>query len=70
MVDKLERTGNELVEAAMKKANGAQTVVESVAGLITRADRRYDNGTGLFIDWLMQIEPEIIGSSLELQVRV
>lgn len=52
----------------MKKIHGDKTVVESVANLITRSDCKYNNGTGLFIDWLIQIEPEIIGSSLELQV--
>ncbi len=68
-IDKLERTGNNLVESAMKTSQGAKRVVDSVANLIKRDDRKYRNGTGLFIDWLMQIEPEIIGSSLVLQVR-
>lgn len=67
-VDQLERTGNKLLESVMRKPYEAKTIVESVASLITRTDKKYETGTGLFIDWLVQIEPEIIGSSLELQV--
>lgn len=69
-VDQLERTGNKLMESVMKKAYDAKTIIESVASLITRSDKEYETGTGLFIDWLVQIEPEIIGSSLELQVSL
>lgn len=68
-MDELERIGNTLMDSEMKKMHGDKTVVESVANLITRSDYKYKNSTGLFIDWLIQIEPEIIGSSLELQVR-
>lgn len=57
------------MESAMKKVHVAKTVVESVAGLITRPDKKYQHASGLFIDWLIQIEPEIIGSSRKLQVR-
>lgn len=68
-VDELERIGKKLVDSEMKNVHGDKTVVEAVTNLIIRTDCKYKNGTGLFIDWLVQIEPEIIGSSLELQVR-
>ncbi|XP_065226562.1 integrator complex subunit 1 [Planococcus citri] len=69
-VDQLERFGKKLVDSEMKHIHGDRTVVETVTSLITRTDRKYENSTGLFIDWLVQVEPEIIGSSLELQLEM
>ena len=67
-IDQLEKTGTNLMESAMRKTHGAKTVIEAVSGLITRSDKKFKNASGLFIDWLVQIEPEILGSSLDVQM--
>lgn len=67
-IDELERIGKKVMDSEKRNIHGDKNVVEAVANLITRIDCKYKTGVGLFIDWLIQIEPEIIGSSLELQV--
>lgn len=58
------------MESAMRKTHGAKAVIEAISGLITRPDKKFENAAGLFIDWLVQIEPEILGSSLDLQMNM
>lgn len=63
----LERVGRKVLESNAGKA----VMVEAVGKLMRLVPQRLPNfTTGLLIDWLIQIEPEIISSSTDFQMRV
>lgn len=64
----LERTTKYLVEKNIKNSSNEDLVEAMSKILLSDVDKKNFEKTGLFVDWLAELEMEIIGNSPELQV--
>lgn len=66
-LSRLEASGCSLVEAQSLRLHGPQPLVQALSTLLLGDKLTAENRKGLFIDWLVQLEPEIIGVSSSTQ---
>lgn len=67
-LSRLEATGNSLLEAQGLGVHGTENLVKALANLLINEGTVHQGRTGQFIDWFVQLEPEIIGASVDHQV--
>ncbi|CAH0389258.1 unnamed protein product [Bemisia tabaci] len=64
----LEKIGRDLLCSETLQYQDSTPLVEAISNLLTEMKTHHVGSTGLFVDWLVQIEPEIIGTSHGLQM--
>uniref|UniRef100_A0A1B6DA21 Uncharacterized protein n=1 Tax=Clastoptera arizonana TaxID=38151 RepID=A0A1B6DA21_9HEMI len=69
-LSRLEAVGNSFVESQVLGVHGTENLVEALANLLISDESVQPSRTGQFIDWFVQLEPEIIGASVNHQVHL
>uniref|UniRef100_A0A1B6EU77 Uncharacterized protein n=1 Tax=Cuerna arida TaxID=1464854 RepID=A0A1B6EU77_9HEMI len=63
-LSRLEATGRVLLESQSLRVHGTQNLVQALSTLLQTSDNR----KGLLIDWLVELEPEIVSTSASAQL--
>ncbi|XP_014218982.1 integrator complex subunit 1 [Copidosoma floridanum] len=68
--DKLENVGSRLLDLCMQQQRNDALVEAMAKLLVTDSEQGIKPRTGLLIDWLASVEPELIGTCPDLQTRL
>lgn len=69
-ITRLESVGNTLLESSRLRVQGTDSLVEATVSLLMKSKSDQEGVTGLLIDWLVRLEPEIVGACTDQQMML
>lgn len=57
-----------MLESTRLRVQGTDSLVEATVSMLMKSNKNQEGITGLLIDWLVRLEPEIVGACTDQQV--